>query len=458
MDMKRNCGVLLMTLLLAPLASAQGPTQPYSLRNAFGMSVSVRPAAGDYLVAINGQQWMGRGIVSVLAGKRWYRSADLRSYGVGVEEEGKLLFRGAKTGAAEDVSGSYDFVDIEWELPGTANALVTGFRLYRNNPYLVFVQKFPAGVAQYASGDWTVPSVAFPQFLPDTLRTGPGLSAWTSQGMFSHKFGRGSAGSIAGTVDILVLADEGRNTVVLSPFQNYLAATQQSSTVAIRRGIASSMISCGIEGLTPSLPAGFEHKNILVAGKGVHSTFEKWGSALLQRAAKPIPSKYADDVLKYFVYMDDYGSYYREHGFKEEGYQAYEDVVLGLEKDARQHDLRIGAYFVLDSDQIRFKEGLFEPKPELFPHGIEWLHQRLGKPLQCYILWLAPDGPYRKRFPFFEADPAPQPWTSLVSTSPPNIGDLFYSLDYWRYTAKKIASWGPSRCSMIISATMRDTG
>ena len=33
--------------------------------------------------------------------------------------------------------------------------------------------------------------------------------------------------------------------------------------------------------------------------------------------------------------MDDYGSYYREHDFKEPGYNAYEDIVLGLEKDAR---------------------------------------------------------------------------------------------------------------------------
>lgn len=142
--------------------------------------------------------------------------------------------------------------------------------------------------------------------------------------------------------------------------------------------------------------------------------------------------------MKYFVYMDDYGSYYREHGFKEPGYNSYEDVVLGLEKDARAHDVPIGAYFVLDADQIRYQEGLFEPQPTLFPHGIPRLREQLGKPLQCYILWLAPGGPYRKQYPFVETEKRSGPWTS----NPPTLGDVFYSLDYWRYTAKKIASWG----------------
>jgi hypothetical protein len=376
-------------------------------------------------------------MVSVFAGKRWYRSAPLRSYSLG-EAEGRLLLRDVKTGSDKDVSGSYDFIDLEWELPGAGQSLITGFRLYQDNPYLVFVQKFPGGFPQYASGDWTVPSVAFPQFLPEMLGETNLLYAWTNQRMSNHKFGKGNAATIAGTVDILLLNDKAYNTVVLSPFGNYLVATQQSSQLAVRSGMARWMINCGIEGLVSEIPAGFEHKHILVAGEGIHNTFQRWGRALLKRAGKPVPSKYADDVMKYFVYLDDYGAYYREHGFKEEGYQAYEDIVLAIEKEARAHNVRIGAYFVLDTDQIRYHEGLFEPRPALFPHGIEWLHAQLGKPLQCYITWLAPPSPYRKQYPFMETDPTPGPW----KTTPRTMGDVFYSLDYWRYTAKKIANWG----------------
>jgi hypothetical protein len=428
--------MFIVLLLVLPL-SALGAEDAYSLKNSFGISVSVRPKAGDYSVLYNGREWFGRGTVSVFAGKRWYRSAQLHSYSVG-SEEGKLSLRGVKTGSRKDVFGTYDFLDLEWELPGAGKALVTGFRLYQDNPYLVFVQKFPDGFPQYASGDWTVPSAAFPQFLSEAWGVRNDLSTWTSQGMTNHRFGKGTAHSIVGTVDLLVLADEGRNAIVLSPFENYLAATQQTSPLAIRSGRATSVINCGIEGLVNEIPAGFEHKHILVAGEGVHNTFQKWGKALLKRTGKPVPSKYADDVMKYFVYLDDYGAYYREHNFQEEGYRAYEDIVLGLEKEARAHNVRIGTYFVLDTDQIRYQEGLFEPQPALFPHGIQWLHAQLGKPLQCYILWLAPGGPYREQYPFVETDRTPGPW----KTSPPTLGDVFYSLDYWRYTAKKIASWG----------------
>ncbi len=437
MNTKKAWAALLIAFWLALPLSALGAEDEYSLKNAFGISVSVRPKAGDYSVLYQGREWLGRGTVSVFAAKRWYRSAQLRSYGLG-PEEGKLSLGGVKTGSRKDAFGAYDFIDLAWELPGTGKALVTGFRLYRDNPYLVFLQKFPDGFPQYASGDWTVPSVVFPQFLSEAWGVRNDLSAWTSPGMTNHRFGKGTAHSIVGTVDVLVLADEGRNAVVLSPFDNYLAATQQTSPFAIRGARATSAINCGIEGLVTEIPAGFEHKHILVAGGGVHQTFEKWGRALLKRAGKPVPSKYADDVMKYFVYLDDYGAYYREHEFKEEGYKAYEDIVLGLEKEARAHNVRIGAYFVLDTDQIRYREGLFEPEPALFPHGIEWLRQQLGKPLQCYILWLAPGGPYRKQYPFIDTGGPPGPWKS----SPGNMGDVFYSLDYWRYTARKIASWG----------------
>jgi hypothetical protein len=429
--------LLVGALLALPAGIAAGAE--YSLQNGFGMSVSVEPKTGDYSVLLNGQQWFGPGRVSVLSGKRWYRSTPIHAFYDSVERpEGQLALRGVKTGSDGDVLGTYDFIDLEWDLPQPGKTLVTGFRLYRDNPYLVFVQKFPNGFAQYASGDWRAPSVVFPQFLPDIFASRNDLFAWTSQGMFNHKLGNGNAAAIAGTVDLLVLADQERNTAVLSPFANYLVATQQSGPLALPGEISRSVVSCGIEGLVTELPAGFEHQHILVAGSGVHNTFENWGRALLKRAGKPVPSKYADDVLKYFVYMDDYGSYYREHGFKEPGYNAYEDIVLGLEKDARAHNVRIGAYFVLDADQIRYQEGLFEPQPALFPHGIERLHEQLGKPLQCYTLWLAPGGPYRKQFPFVETEKRTGPWKS----NPPTLGDVFYSLDYWRYTAKKIASWG----------------
>ncbi len=182
------------------------------------------------------------------------------------------------------------------------------------------------------------------------------------------------------------------------------------------------------------IPAGYKHEHLLVAGEGIDSTFRQWGQALLTKSGKQAPSKYDCETMRHPVYWDDYGGYYREHGFKEEGYAAYEDVIVGVAEDARRHGLLIGGYEVQDSDQLRYNEGLFEPRDDLFPHGLAALHARLGVPLEAYLCWLAPGGPYRQKYPYIETPPC-----SVLGKS---MGDVFYSLDYWRDTAAKLVSWG----------------
>jgi hypothetical protein len=375
--------------------------------------------------------------VSVLQNKRWYRSADV-NYPEAAENghaSGKLTLEDIEHASGKDRWGEYETIDLNWVVPGSDVVLVTGFRLYDERPFLVFEQKFPKGFKNYASGNWITPSVAFPQFLT-TFDNRNDLYSWTSGGMFTHRFSYGTASSLGGTVDLLLLSDRDYATAILSPFANYLVATQQSQPVASRNETNPNKlaISCGIEGLVEEIPAGFEHAHLLVVGQGIGKTFQSWGAALLERAGKNIPSKYEGDNLKYPVYWDDYGSYYREHGFKEEGYKAYEDIILGIADDARKHGLRIGAYQVQDEDQLHDHEGLFEPREDLFPHGLKWLHEKLGAPLEAYYCWLAPKGPYPEKYPHF---------TTLSGQTPgAGMGDVYYSLDYWTQTAEKVSSWG----------------
>jgi hypothetical protein len=70
----------------------------------------------------------------------------------------------------------------------------------------------------------------------------------------------------------------------------------------------------------------------MVVGHGATKTINQWGQALLDKAAKQVSSKYDGDNLKCPTYWDDYGSYYREHGFKEDGHRYYEDIILGVHK------------------------------------------------------------------------------------------------------------------------------
>jgi hypothetical protein len=407
----------------------------YSLENKFGISVSVSPQAGTYSILCAGKRWLGEGLVSVLVDGRWYRSAAYPFVDGGEKKpsSGRLQAADVKTGSENDVLGVFDFIEVRWKVPSTALEIVTGFRLYRDNPYLAFVQRFPGGFKNYANGDWTVPSVSFPQFAPH-IQERLDLSLWTSGGMFTHRFGYGDASSLAGTIDFLVLSDEDSRTLVLSPFSNYLVATQQSSPATTRNMLSNRVINCGIEGLVAEIPAGFEHQHLLVFGQGTHTTIQAWGQALLRRSGKKVPSKYADDSLKYPVYFDDAGAYYYDHGFKEKGYASYEDIVLALDGEARRNGLRLGAYHVMDDAQQRAHEGVFEPRADLFPHGLASLHEKLGRPLLFYFRWLNPNGPYRQKYAYFETEKGEVPTFSM--------GDVFYTEDFWRSLADKLASWG----------------
>ena len=40
-----------------------------------------------------------------------------------------------KTGSENDVPGVVDFIEVRWKVPSTALEIITGFRLYRGNPY-----------------------------------------------------------------------------------------------------------------------------------------------------------------------------------------------------------------------------------------------------------------------------------------------------------------------------------
>jgi len=63
--------------LCLPWGLLAATPEAYSLHNRFGLSVSVAPEVGQYWVAYKGHPWLGRGIVSVLVKKRWYRSAGI---------------------------------------------------------------------------------------------------------------------------------------------------------------------------------------------------------------------------------------------------------------------------------------------------------------------------------------------------------------------------------------------
>ncbi|MGH9326383.1 MAG: hypothetical protein ACRD2B_06825 [Terriglobia bacterium] len=197
-----------------------------TLENRFGISLSYDPASGQYFVACFGELWFGTGMVSVLADNRWYQSSKTKyPEAAAYNPTGELVLQQLNSASQSDQFGRFNFLALTWELPSNKGRLVTEFRLYQDNPFLIFVQRFPDGFAKYASGNWIVPSVAFPQFVAGFGERSD-LYSWTSGGMFTHTFGYGNASSLGGTVDLLLLTDSECKTVILSPFANYLVAVK----------------------------------------------------------------------------------------------------------------------------------------------------------------------------------------------------------------------------------------
>ena len=263
-----------LIILAASLASAQ-IREVYTLKSQFGTAVEIRPIGGYYLVMQTtssaagsmvlpgGQTWYGRGIVGVLANHRWFRSADLAVFHADGSDstDGRLELKGVREGEASDVLGGFHFVELEWAVPGSLVHIATAFQLYKDRPALVFVERFPKGFKGYANGNWPVPSIAFPQFVSDNWAIPQNLYSWTSGGMWTHRLAWGDAFSNQGSVDPLVTSAPDYTTLILSSFGNYLISTQQNGPTPLADKISRGGISCGIEGLVPELPLGFEQKH-----------------------------------------------------------------------------------------------------------------------------------------------------------------------------------------------------
>ena len=74
-------------------------------------------------------------------------------------------------------------------------------------------------------------------------------------------------------------------------------------------GAAAAVWETGISSEVTELPAGFEHRTMLVAGKGITATMDAWGTAL-RKAYGTNHSAVFDRNIEYLSYWTDNGAYY----------------------------------------------------------------------------------------------------------------------------------------------------
>lgn len=189
----------------------------------------------------------------------------------------------------------------------------------------------------------------------------------------------------------MVLYTETLRSVVLSPLANFWVGILSSNH-------AGAKVSAGIKQTVESIPKGFEHASVLVAGHGINDTLVAWGDVLLAIGGKPRTNPYNDFVLAHLGYWTDNGAYYYHNHY---GFKNAEEALLAVKAGLEARSIPI--HYVQWDDWWMFLAGgsdvggltNWQPMPDVFPSGLtSWL----GVPLSLYVPMYNPHNVYRAKY------------------------------------------------------------
>jgi hypothetical protein len=240
-----------------------------------------------------------------LGGSHWLSSAPVRVFTAGAW--GALTKTGATHSEGSDILGDFSCVNVSW-LSGST-VLHTSLKQYTGKDTAVFVQQLPRGATHTNASNPVLPGglrvmdpgayppvVAFPSFTGGRLET-LGYLTWQSR-MLNAEWGVNVTSGPAGTNEPLingsglqglstsgpvVLYDsdsEQFSTLVVGPMDNFKTAVHTVRSTAADGAPAHAVWETGVSSELTSLPAGFEHRTLIVAGSGITATLDSFGQAL----------------------------------------------------------------------------------------------------------------------------------------------------------------------------------
>lgn len=309
-----------------PSAAAAAPADEGDL------AIDIDTRHGDFNVSIDGTVWfVGKSPAFHVDGS-WH-----------FESDGSLVLLDTEETHGTDAGlGSYRATTMHWEArTSSASApasrrrtpISTTFKAYTNQSLLAFSQYYPEGANNTALGTAlsNVDEVigAFPRFNGDGGRV-------SDLGLFAPRqfwdldmLGIGLSGFRGGLYGGVPMAWYDRRTlrtVVLSPLENFKSTVQSTATafgdhdigdhhrmIRIRNnGTTPPDLACGPHGRLVSIPPGWRHTTIMVAGQGVVPTVvDRWGSLLLSFHNKTRTAPDGGGVInRKLGYMTDTGQFY----------------------------------------------------------------------------------------------------------------------------------------------------
>jgi hypothetical protein len=212
-----------------------------------------------------------------------------------------------------------------------------------------------------------------------------------------------------------VFFDDEANAFVLSAASDFMNASTAES--------ADGALSSGIDPAVPSLPAGFSHRTVLVAGPGINATFATWGGTLTSLSGKTRVANDSTPYLERLGYFTDNGAYY--YYYQYDASVGYPATLTALSNYFTSLGVPLG-YMQLDSWWYpKGPEQSWSDKADgqytytadstVLPGGLASFQTSLGLPLITHARWIDPSSPYRAEYTMsnnVSTDPAY--WASIA--------------------------------------------
>lgn len=280
------------------------------------------------------------------------------------------------------------------------------------------------------------PYISFPCFEGELRDEGCTMLSFKRQVPFNYPViwkGKVTDSLREGKNSPLLITDENYRTIILSPLTNLLYGTVSISSFP-------PAVRCGIPRALKSIPKGTVHRTVMVFGKGVNATMDRWGEIMRKYYGVEALKKDADVSLKYISYWTNAGSAYWYNTYKKKD---YENTLRELQAHHEAVGLSFGSY-QLDSwwykkEGDNYTSGITEWKPEkvkrsknfnsIFPFlqhyrelflftrdKMSYVQSILNKPIGCHFKQLSNESVYvRENKENFICEEFPMPKNKKVA-------------------------------------------
>ena len=296
------------------------------------------------------------------------------------------VFSGALPTAATNLTvsdghdGIGDYHEIAFKF---GNAREGSIRTYPGRPVVLFTDRH----LETSANDGGFPKLSISPVAPWHLSF---LGKWST-----YHF------DLSGAEGPWVYFDDAGHSFILSPASDFMVAHLSRK--------AGDEIESRISPRIATIPAGLEHRTLLVVANGINHAFDAWGNALTDLSHKKRPANDADPSLKSLGYWTDNGAgYYYDY----EEPLGYAGTLLTVKDEFAKAGVSLG-YMQLDS--WWYPKGAlgnwnhyypydpqgitrYEAHPDLFPNGLAAFQKDLALPLITHARWIDPKSPYRQKY------------------------------------------------------------